>query len=138
MKSHAWHNVRPEDQARIQCQKGDCGKPATICEHAHISFWYFCEEHGSGLREVLPEFRAADSGTSPRGATWEGKPVVRVASHRARHKLDRICAGDSLFTWDAGGVFRAVPPESLPAALAITGITRARVQSDKLSRCWKF
>jgi hypothetical protein len=58
---HRWHNVTAEDQKRITCQR--CDNPATICEHApnrvSISFWYFCEAHGSGLREVLPEVQHA-------------------------------------------------------------------------------
>jgi hypothetical protein len=50
-----YHDVRPEDQARITCQFGlsQCERPAVVCEHSTwntgntvgISFWYYCEAH---------------------------------------------------------------------------------------------
>lgn len=47
------HRVRPEDRARIRCQRAGCAAPADMCEHVHwdtgnttgVSFFYFCDEH---------------------------------------------------------------------------------------------
>lgn len=60
---HAWHNVAPGYQGRIQCQFMNCAENATICQHIgqpnSVSFSYWCEAHGSMWRERLPEFAIA-------------------------------------------------------------------------------
>ena len=62
-----------------------------------------------------------------------GSPlVVRVCSHRARHRLQNLIGAETqgYFSWDRKGEWRACPPEFLERALAIKGIRRAVFADD--------
>lgn len=62
--------------------------------------------------------------------------LVRLGSHRAASKVELIVGGklDWHFTWADGGTFALIPAEHVDAALAVTGVTRARPKGD-VKRC---
>lgn len=63
--------------------------------------------------------------------------IVRVRSHRARHKLYQLLNVDTLpwfYSWEDGNCFAEIPSNRLEAARGITGVTEAR-PSGKLHRC---
>jgi hypothetical protein len=66
--------------------------------------------------------------------------IVRVASHRARHKLYDLLGVSNLpwfWSWEDGNNFAEIPTDQLASARAIKGITAARPKGE-LMRCWKF
>jgi hypothetical protein len=84
-------------------------------------------------RETLQQERDIATLTPDEHRIWIGSDptVVRVTSHRAREKLDRLIGRtQAYYQWDKNGEWRAVPPESLDECLAITGIKRAKWSSD--------
>jgi hypothetical protein len=64
--------------------------------------------------------------------------IVRVKSHRASDKLDRTIGRHPQYYWTMkdGGNFAEVTAEEFGQIKAIKGITKARVPSDDLRRCW--
>lgn len=66
--------------------------------------------------------------------------IVRAGSHRARHKLDRLCPGSpDYYVWRNGGAthYQVIPADQLSAALSITGVTAGRLKAgERLCPCW--
>jgi hypothetical protein len=59
------------------------------------------------------------------------KTIVRVTSHRARQKLQRLVGRtQGYFSWDRDGSWYECPPDKLEQALTIKGIRRAKWKDD--------
>lgn len=54
-------------------------------------------------------------------------PLVRVTSHRARHKLYHLLGSDApgFYSWERGGEWREIPAGKYEDALKIIGIKPA-------------
>lgn len=66
--------------------------------------------------------------------------IVRVGSHRARHKLYALLGVSELqwyYNFEDGNNFAAIPTDCLAEARTITGVTLARPKG-KLFKCWSL
>lgn len=69
----------------------------------------------------------------------KGKTLLRLGSHRAGDKLRRLFGVEELdghFTFQHGGIFALVDDAQVADAVKIKGITRARVDWERVFRCW--
>jgi len=66
--------------------------------------------------------------------------VVRVKSHRARGKMEAALGylPQGYFSHEFNGEFRGVTPDEMEKLRGVKGITRARVDRDKLRAYWNW
>ena len=67
-------------------------------------------------------------------------PMVRIGSHRAREKLERLLGTlpQTYFSWHREGQWCEVPAEKLTDALLIKGISNGPRVRDDLRKSWSF
>lgn len=99
-------------------------------------FWF-----GNGPGGGYDCSRAATPGglhePSPRNTHPGDTVLVRVSSHRAGDRLERLLGVDKLdwwFTWKDGGTFVRIPSDRLDEARAIPSVTLAR-PNGQARRC---
>lgn len=72
------------------------------------------------------------------GTTDTPSIFVRVNSHRARQRIDRL--GVELrwhYTWEAGGRFLLLTPSEFEKVKDVPSVTRCRDQKpESYSKCW--